>query len=183
MIEDERYGKLCLMTEVRNIDYFHNRPAWFLDKKLAGGGIIMNYGAHTLDKLFYLLGEDVERVYGNIDNKVNDASIEAQAQMLIKMKNGVSASFSYCASHLDYMYETYFYFTNAVAKITGGKFLSVSGKGIPTKNFELDYDKVPIEEQFDEFVKLLQGKEANIVDASRGKKVISVIEEVFNQNK
>ena len=48
----------------------------------------MNYCAHTLDKLFYLIGTDVESVCANVDNKINDKDIEAQAQVLLKMKNG-----------------------------------------------------------------------------------------------
>jgi len=37
-------GKLCMITGIRSIDYFQeSRPRWFLNKKLAGGGIGMNY--------------------------------------------------------------------------------------------------------------------------------------------
>ena len=182
IIDEERMGKLCMVTETRNIDYFNNRPAWFLDKKTAGGGIVMNYCAHTLDKFFYLVGTDVERICANVDNKLNDANIEAQAQVLLKMKNGVSAAFTYSAAPQDYFYETYFFFTNGVAKITGGMYLWLARKGVKFEKVDLNYDVVAIEPQFEEFIKLLKGEDANIVDAELGKKVISVIEEIFAQN-
>ncbi len=182
IMADGRYGNLCCVTETRNIDYFTNRPAWFLKKETAGGGIVMNYCAHTLDKMFYLLDDTkVQRICANVGNRLNDADIEAHAQVLMKMENGVSLSFSYCSSRLDYSYETIFYFTDGIAKVTGGVHLWVAQKGKPFERVDLDYKKVTIEEQFEEFVKLLKGEPANIVDAEMGKRVISVIEEIFRQ--
>ena len=182
IIQDGRFGNLCCITETRNIDYFHNRPAWFLKKETAGGGIVMNYCAHTLDKMFYLLDDTkVTRICANVGNRFNDADIEGHAQVLMKMENGVSLSFSYCSAKLDYSYETMFYFADGIAKVTGGVYLWLAQKGKPFERVELDYKKVPIEEQLDEFVKLLKGEPANIVDAEAGKHVISVIEEIFRQ--
>ena len=182
IIQDGRYGKLCSATETRNIDYFTDRPAWFLKKETAGGGIVMNYCAHTLDKMFYLLDDTkITRICANIGNRINDADIEGHAQVLLKMENGISLSFSYCSSRLDYSYETMFYFTDAVAKIHHGVHLWIATKGSPFRRVELDYDKSVIEEQFFEFVKLLKGEKANIVDPESGKRVISVIEEIFRQ--
>lgn len=44
--ESGELGKFCMFHEFRSTDYFvPTRPRWFLDKKLAGGGIVMNYGA------------------------------------------------------------------------------------------------------------------------------------------
>lgn len=178
IIDEEHLGKLCQITEVRNINYFANRPAWFLEKAKAGGGIVMNYCAHTLDKLFYLIGSDVEKIYANVDNKLNSADIEAQAQVLLKMKNGVSASLSYCGSRINYMYETLFYFTDGVAKVENGKYLSVIVKG-KEERLDLNYEKVAIEDQFNEFVKLLNGEEADIVRTPYAKKIIEIIEEIL----
>lgn len=179
IIEDGRYGELCSVTEVRNVDYFTGRPQWFLSKKLAGGGIVMNYCAHTLDKFFYLCGTDVDKVCANVFNKMNDLDVESHAQVLLRMKNGVSASFSYSSSVNDYMYETYFYFTNGVARVKSGRYLELSQKGKPFERMELDYGRDPMDDQFKEFVKLIKGEEANIVGYEIGEKVISVIEQIF----
>lgn len=182
IMNEGRFGKLCCVTETRNIDYFTNRPAWFLKKETAGGGIVMNYCAHTLDKMFYLLDDaKITKIAANVGNRINDADIEGHAQVLIKMDNDVSLSFSYCSARNDYHYETMFYFTDGVAKVVGGVYLWLAQKGKPFERIDLDYKKVPIEEQLDEFVKLLKGEPANIVDAEAGKRVISVIEEIFRQ--
>ena len=48
IVDKNTLGKLCSITETRNIHYFTDvRPKWFLNKKLAGGGI----GSHVLDGL------------------------------------------------------------------------------------------------------------------------------------
>ena len=60
MINSGELGKLSIASERRTVNYFDDkRPEWFLHKKTAGGGIIMNYGAHALDKLMYLTGADI----------------------------------------------------------------------------------------------------------------------------
>lgn len=182
IIREERMGRLLLMTETRNADYFTNRPAWFLEKKKSGGGIVMNYCAHTLDKLFYLSDADVVKVCANADNFLNDCDIEAQAQVLLKMSDGVSASFSYCSSRINYSYETYFYFTDGVAKIENGTYLWTAKKGEEFKKAELDYEKSAIELQMNEFVKLLDNETTEIVQYDTAVKVISVIEQILKRD-
>lgn len=179
IIDEKRLGELCLVTETRNIDYFHNRPAWFLDKAKAGGGIVMNYCAHTLDKLFYLLGTEVKSVRANVANKINGENIEAQAQVLLELGNSVSAALSYCASRINYSYETVFYFSDGVAKIENAKLLYTAKKDEQFSLSELDYDASPMEVQFGEFVKLLAGERADVSTADFGMQVISVIEEIL----
>ena len=121
IIASGKYGKLCMFTEVRNIDYFTGRPEWFLDKKRSGGGITMNFGAHTLDKLLYVTGLHVNEVFANATNLLDCHSVEACSQILLRMENGVSAQLTYCGCHVPAAYETVFYFTNGVAKISGDR--------------------------------------------------------------
>ena len=86
-------GKFCMYTETRNIDYFAPwRPKWFLDKEKAGGGISMNFGAHALDKLFYVFGPKDAKSFGSLANFKNDASIEGHAQFVTSFPDGTSAS-------------------------------------------------------------------------------------------
>lgn len=179
IIDEKILGDLCLVTETRNIDYFTNRPEWFLDKNKSGGGIAMNYGAHTMDKLFWLTGAKVTEVKANVFNNINSANIEAFVQAIVSFDNSVSASVSYCASRVNYLYETYFFFSNGIAKIDNGMYLSVSPKDKPFENVLLDYDANAIEEQFAEFVKYISDGGGNIADADYGRKVISVIEKIY----
>lgn len=182
IIAQERLGRLCQITETRNINYFaENRPGWFLERAKAGGGITMNYGAHTLDKVFYTTEASVVKVAANGSNLLNDADVEAASQILLKLSNGASVSVSYSGCHVPYIEEVTFYFTEGVAKICGNRELYISEKGGKYERMELDYGKVALEEQLTEFLKLLNGEETEVVTPQYGREVISVLEEAFRQ--
>lgn len=182
MIAGEKLGKLCLVTESRNIYYFaESRPKWFLDKQKAGGGITMNYGAHSIDKLLYTTGATIEKISANSNNFLNNADVEAAAQILLKLSNGASVTLSYSGCYAPYMEEVIFYFTEGVAKVCGYRELWVSEKGGKFERVELDYTKLELEEQLTEFLKLLEGQDSEIADPQYGREVIRVLEEAFHQ--
>ena len=182
MIAGEKLGKLCLITESRNIYYFaESRPKWFLDKQKAGGGITMNYGAHSIDKLLYTTGVTIEKISANSNNFLNNADVEAAAQILLKLSNGASVTLSYSGCYAPYMEEVIFYFTEGVAKVCGYRELWVSEKGGKFERVELDYTKLELEEQLTEFLKLLKGQDSEIADPQFGRDVIRFLEEAFHQ--
>lgn len=175
IIESEKYGKLCMITEVRNVNYVtEKRPKWFLKKALAGGGIAMNYGAHSLDRIFYATGLRVEEVHAVTSNPVSDDDIDVDVQMLLKLTGGASAVLTYCGNRVPGEYETSYYFTDGAVKIKGselclfedGKYVNYGG----TANL--------LEKQIDEVVKWLKGKENELVTPEYGKEVIGVIEQI-----
>lgn len=181
MIDKEELGKLSHITETRNCDYFTGRPAWFLDKKTAGGGIIYNYGAHTLDKIRFTTGMEVEQVMAVGNNFLNDKNVESSAQMYLKFDSGVGAACTYSAGLVPSQYETYFYFTEGAAWIEDGYYLHVSRKGAPYEKVELDYSYTIFEEQIEEFLKLIRGEENHVITPEYGKAVIAVLEKAVAQ--
>ena len=179
-IESEEIGKPCMYTEFRSINYFdEKRPRWFLDKKMAGGGIVMNYGAHAFDKLFYNTGARPISIDANCSNYKNDATIEGHAQIFAKFDNGMTASITFCGYH-SVGYECMYYFTNGALKIKGSDVIEINradGKGwqlIPNTRDSLDFVR-----QLTEFHKYVKGEPANIPDGQYGKEVIAAIEQVF----
>lgn len=181
IIESKQLGELCGIREVRNVDYFTNRPAWFLDKALAGGGILMNFGAHTLDKVFYTTSLTVKDVFASGNNFLTDDSVEAMAQLLVTFEGGVSGTFCYCGCKGAREYRTDFYFTNGTAQIRDGWDLWVSEAGGEFTRVEDCNDSGLIEAQMVEFVKLLRGEENEMVTPEYGRRVISALERAFAQ--
>jgi len=181
IIADGSYGKLCMITEVRNVNYLPNRPKWFLDKKLSGGGIVMNYGAHTLDKIMYVTDAHVTEASGYLTNPLSDDNVEINAQLLMKLDSGVSVGITYCGCPGVNDYETIFYFEQGVAKIRGGEilYLSENGKFLEPTN----ENNNALERQTEDFVKLLKGEKSGVVTSSYGREVIRVLESVFNEEK
>ena len=181
IIESKQLGELCGIREVRNVDYFTNRPAWFLDKALAGGGILMNFGAHTLDKVFYTTGLTVKDVFASGNNFLTDDSVEAMAQLLVTFEGGVSGTFCYCGCKGAREYRTDFYFTNGTAQIRDGWDLWVCEADGEFTRVEGCNDSGLIEAQMVEFVKLLRGEENEMVTPEYGAEVISALERAFAQ--
>jgi len=181
MIAEERFGKLCGIREVRNCDYFTGRPGWFLNRKLAGGGILMNYGAHTLDKIFYTTGLKVENVVAMGNNFLTDDSVEAIAQLLVRFEGGVNGTFCYCGCKVPSEYRTDFYFTNGAAQIRDGWDLWISEAGGEFEHVDGCNSWGLFEVQLAEFVKLLDGEESEVVTPEYGKDVIAVLEKAFAQ--
>lgn len=137
----------------------------------------MNYAAHTLDKIFYVLELDVDRIFAVGNNFYTDNNIEASALILLKLSDGTSAAFTYCGCSVIPQYETYFYFTNGVAKIIETK-LYISYNGEKFEEVELNYEKDVFEVQLAEFIKLVKGEDNQLVTPEYIRKVIEVIDGV-----
>ncbi len=181
MMEAGEFGKLCSFTETRNVDYFTKRPKWFLNKKQAGGGIVMNYGAHTLDKLLYTTGCRVEDVYAAGNNMMTEDDVEASAQLLLKLSGKITAACTYHGCHSKGQYESYFYFTEGSAWIKDGSELWISKGQAPYERIELDYSVKHMEFQLAEFLKYVDGVESEVVTPEYGKEIIRVLENAFSQ--
>ena len=177
IIENKKYGNLCMITEVRNVDYLKDRPKWFLDKKLSGGGIVMNYGAHTLDKIMYVTGERVLESKSIIGNPLSDDNIEINAQILLKLTNKISVAITYCGCPGVNAYETVFYFEKGVIKTDGFNiYLSEDGDFIHKKG-----TGGMLAKQLCEFVKFLNDEPNKIVMPEYGREIVCVLEKILTE--
>ena len=175
-----RIGRLCMIHELRSVNYFKpERPRWFLDKKLSGGGIVMNYGAHAIDKFFYVTGKKVLSIDAACGNVKNAESIEGHAQFFIKLEDGVSATVTF-SGYSSLGYETVYIGTEGAVKVIGGSSLAVNyGQGweqIPDVN-----DGKHMLRQLEEFAKLARGENTEMPDGEYGREVILAVEEIYQR--
>ena len=169
-----------MITEYRTIDYFtENRPKWFLDKKLSGGGIVMNYGAHAMDKLFYILQSRPTKIHAITSNIKNNATIEGHSQILAEFESGVSANLTFCG-YTNAGYETVYYFTEGTLKVVGTHqlFKQTGSDWIP---LELPEMTAAIPAQLDEFCKLVRGEDNEMPSGEYGADVIAAIERIYKE--
>lgn len=176
LIKNNTYGKLCMISETRNVNYLPNRPKWFLERKLSGGGIVMNYGAHTLEKIMYVTEDTVKEVHAYLGNPLSDDNVEINAQLLLKLKNGVSANITYCGCPGVSYYETVFYFEQGVVKVYGGPRYLLSRNGA-FEEFEGTDDIMA--DQLAEFVKYLNGEDNRVATPEFSREIIRVLENVL----
>ena len=185
LVKKETLGKLCSIVEIRNKDYFTNRPEWFLDKKLSGGGITMNLGAHFIDKVLYVTDALPERIVATGNNFLTDHTVEAASHVQLTLTNGVIASGTYCGSKGAEHQETTFFFTNGIAQIRGGMELWMSEGNAPLVKIDIeDADTIfehALETELQEFLKLIRGEENCATKVEHARNVICVLEQALSQ--
>jgi predicted dehydrogenase len=66
-IDAGEIGEPLLATDSRSTDYRASaRPAWFFDPQVAGGGVLMNIGAHSVDRSLWLMGGRADQVAASL---------------------------------------------------------------------------------------------------------------------
>ena len=176
MVEDGRFGKLCMVHETRNLDYVTGRPKWFLTKRLAGGGIVMNFGAHSIDRLLYTTGGEVENIHAMLTNPVTEDDADVNAHIFVAMTGGVSASITMCGCFVPWEYEISYYFTHGAVKVRDGWDLQIFENGEYVSYGGCDN---LLDIQMGEFVKFLKGEPSEMATAEYGKKVISILSNIL----
>ena len=181
LVDSGELGKLCMYSEQRSINYFlPNRPAWFTSKKMAGGGIVMNYGAHAFDKLFYITGKEPTAVYASTANLINDKDVEGHAQIFAKFEDGLSAVVTF-SGYSDVVYESIYYFTGGAVKVLGvdRAFIRREGDSDWTE-IDAKRDGREFALEVDDFCKYTRGEESTIPDGKYSRAIIKTIEEAYN---
>ena len=177
--EEKTFGELAMTNERRNIFYFDDsRPRWFLSKKLSGGGIFMNYGAHGLDRLLYITGANVTEVNSNCTHLLPDFDVEGHAQVFLKFDSGVSSVMTFCGYRGFSEEETTFYFTEGAVRFIFPNKIEIATNG-QFEPYELENDGNPFERQLREFVKYLDGKESTIPTGEYGANIIRLIQKAY----
>ncbi|QHE52874.1 Gfo/Idh/MocA family protein [Pontibacillus sp. HMF3514] len=186
MIHEGDLGELVQITETRHMNYFkQDRPAWFLERDKAGGGIMMNLGAHSIDKIQWLLNSRFSRVMSNLSFHSRhlgiSSDIEGSGLMYLETEKGVPVTISISGYEVVPKHITELIFTKGMMKVEVGKGVYVSQGGsysqVPTPS-----DKSPFEKQFMELIDAIQGKRILENSGSYGKSVVNVIQGIYESH-
>jgi predicted dehydrogenase len=98
-------GAPLLYLERRSTDYARpERPAWFTDARLAGGGIAMLVGVHSIDRACWLLGAPLRAVAGSVAVPAGSA-VETDAVATLYFEGGLRAQLTLVDS-AEFFHET-----------------------------------------------------------------------------
>lgn len=95
IIESGKIGRVVMARA--QLSHYHveygpnNKLTWRTDKKLAGGGALMDMGIHCVDLLRWWIGDIIE-VLGVVDTITNSYSVEDTGIGLLKFENGAIGS-------------------------------------------------------------------------------------------
>ncbi|MCA1296260.1 Gfo/Idh/MocA family oxidoreductase [Paenibacillus sp. alder61] len=183
LIQSGELGRLLAIHDTRHQYYYRdNRPGWFLEKEKSGGGILMNLGAHSIDKVQWLTDSRVRRVKAKVTYEGPRGDVEGSGCLFLETDSGL------CAVILQSGYEgvardeTELIFTRGMAKLVSseGLWVSVGGK----------YEQVqplPEEDPFIlQFEDLLRAIELGVEPDSSGeyaRSVIAALEAVYTSDR
>ena len=184
LIANGEIGTFVMMTELRNTIYFtEQRPKWFLNRKMAGGGIFMNYCAHSLDELKWFTGSHIKSISGKARAADERFEVDGNAQVFVEMEDGTTAMFAFCGYQAPGMENAvYLYGTKGEIKIAGGKvYLSKMGSGFTEIALEDPSDDGFVR-QFHTFIHAVETGGATPTDGAYGKEIIAAIESVYRMS-
>ncbi len=182
IIESEELGHLVMINDTRHLNYYSpKRPAWFFEKEKAGGGIMMNLGSHSIDKIQWLTGSEVTSVKASLSYYGQKGNVEGSGLVFLETSKKVTATISMSGYAGVPKNQTEFIFTNGMLKLLSGQGLWVTKGG--------EYQEIKITETIKPFrlkyYDLLRGIEQNRElnsSNSYAKSIISVLETIYRSH-
>lgn len=142
-------GPLVMINDTRHGFYFSaDRPAWFLDKRQSGGGMLSNIGAHSIDKVQWLGGGRIRRVKASLSYYGGKPDIEGSGLVFATNEHGIPATIAQSGYPGAPRIET-------ELVCGGGMLKTVAGGGLWISTGQA-YEQVPLGPAVDPFVLQLE---------------------------
>lgn len=172
-------GKLVMINDTRHLNYFREgRPDWFFEKAKAGGGIMMNLGAHSVDKIQWLTDSRVVSVKASVSHFGNRGDIEGSGLVFLETSTRVAATVAQSGYRGVPKDETELIFTEGMLRLASGKGLWRSDGG-EFRQVELEEDVNPFTLQFIELLGAIESGTEPDCSGEYAKSVVSVIETIY----
>lgn len=176
LIESGNLGEFAMISDLRTNNYFQpQRPRWFLEKSMSGGGISMNYAAHSLDKIRYLTQSEIQWATGSCTCLQPDTDVDGSAQMMLRTASGITACISLCGYSVVPIDETMLFFSKGSIRLHTGKDLAVT--------FGKDYQAVDtscypnaFDAQWEDFIQGVRSGRILHCDGAYGASILRTIE-------
>ncbi|UOQ43893.1 Gfo/Idh/MocA family oxidoreductase [Halobacillus salinarum] len=187
LIKSGQLGRLIMVNETRFMNYFvSERPSWFLEKEKSGGGVVMNLGAHSIDKIQWMLDTNFSSVISKLSYESEQlgiqSNVEGSSSIWLKTKEGLPVTISISGYHGPPTQITEFVFTNGILKVE-------LGKGVWISQYD-NFEQIPVPDhpspfvlQFYELLNAVTKKEELENSGLYGQSIVKVIEAVYQSDK
>lgn len=183
IIESKSLGTLLMIHDVRHVNYYRDdRPTWFFDKAASGGGIMMNLGAHSIDRIQWLSESKVKRVVAAAGYYGNRGNIEGNGLIHLETDSGVAASICLSGYGGVRRNETEFIFTKGMMKLEAGKGIWISQEGL-YKSLPIDNTSPSLQLQLQALIQSIETGYDPECSGEYGKSVIHAIEAVYESDR
>ncbi|MCY9697089.1 Gfo/Idh/MocA family protein [Paenibacillus alginolyticus] len=182
IIERGDLGKLIMINDTRHQHYFMDtRPDWFLSKEKAGGGIITNLGAHSVDKIQWLLDSRIHTVRAKLTHYADHGDVEGSGCIYAMTDAGIPATIVQSGYKGVPINDTHLIFTEGMLKLVTGRGIWISDNG--------SYREVPLPEsanpyilQLQEFIDAIDGARPLECSGEYARTVNEVLEGIYRSH-
>ncbi len=93
LIDEGRIGQpIMAYDQILSLGFEPGYPAWMGIKSLSGGGMFINNGVHSVDRMRYWLNGEVTSVFSKCGRYALDIEVEDNGMMLLTLSNGTFAN-------------------------------------------------------------------------------------------
>ena len=193
LVEEGAFGTISLcnlsMKYWRKPEYYAESK-WRGTKKMDGGGALMNQGIHGIDLMLYIMG-DAELLCAKTNTAFHNIEVEDTAVAMLKFENGAygtldasTCAFPGHARRLEIIGSE----GCAILHENHLERLVVRGETIVSEGAKVSAstasDPMSMQHklhamQLTNFVRAVHGEEMLLMDASQGKRAVSLIEQIY----
>lgn len=182
LIREGGLGPLVMINDTRHGYYFsEERPAWFFDKAKAGGGMLANIGAHSIDKIQWLGGGKINRVRAALSHYGGKGDIEGSGLVFAVNEHGVPATIAQSGYRGAPRNETEFVFAGGMLKIVAGGGLWIS-TGEAYRQVQVEQGRDPFALQLEQFLRYIDGGPEPECSIAYARSVVAVIETIYRSH-
>lgn len=182
-VDSGKLGELVMINDIRHAFYFNDyRLEWFFQKDKSGGGILMNLGCHSIDKIQWMTNSVVTKVKSRINYNAYRGDIEGAGAVLLETASGVPATIVQSGYLGASRNETEFIFTK-------GSMLLKSGEEQLWISENREYHPVKVESagdpnllQFMDLIRCIETGERPACSGEYGKSVIAAVEGIYKSH-
>lgn len=179
LIADTELGQLVMVNDVRHVPYFRDdRPDWFFERRMSGGGIIMNLGAHSIDKIQWLTGSRIVSVKAALSYLGNRGDVEGSGMLMLELDSGAAASIVQSGYAGAPRSETELIYTGGMIRVVAGDGVYLS-RGGPYERVPAAELEPPLVLQFRELLDCLREGREPECSGKYSQSVIAVLESVY----
>lgn len=183
-IEREQLGELVMVNDFRHVDYFReSRPAWFLQKELSGGGIMMNLGSHSIDKIQWILGCTFESVKARLSYSGDRGDVEGSGCLFLETADHIPVTIAQSGYKSMVKDETEFVFTEGSVRLNTGQGKVTLIRGHEASELDIPRLPTPFEQQYFELKAAIEGTAPLQCTGEYATSIIQILEAVYQSDK
>lgn len=180
LIDSGELGELLFIQDCRYGNYFsEKRPAWFLDRARSGGGVVINLGSHSMDRVMWLAGSRFAKVKAKMTYRSPGVEVEGSASMYLETESGVPAHIAVNGYQSELVNTTELQFTQGSLLIRPGHRVQLSRAGKEPEPVAVEQEGTTFSRQWEYVLDALRTGAEMSISGEYGMTVMAAVEAAY----